>query len=115
MAVIACAQTPDDTRTYTFHVVPCTFPAFAWLPINAHRCSNAYPNFMLVTTGERAPIPSNVGHFSHGNFGLERFGPDISATYVLATQNAKGGRFGQIINFGQIFISYQTACIYKQR
>ena len=77
------------TRTYTFHVVPCTLPACAWLPINAHRRSNAYPNFMLVTTGERAPIPSNVGHFSLG-----RFGPEISATDVLATQNAKGGRFG---------------------
>ena len=38
---------------------------------------------------------SNVGHFGHGHFGLGRFGPDISAT-----KNAKGGRFGQIINFG---------------
>ena len=37
----------------------------------------------------------NVGHF-----GLGRFGPDISATDVSATENAKGGRFGQIINFG---------------
>ena len=77
--LIACAQTSDDTRTYTFHAVPCTLPACAWLPINAHRCSNAYPNFMLVTTGERAPIPSNVWHFGHGHFGLGRFGPDISA------------------------------------
>ena len=95
--MIACAQTPDDTRTYTFHVVPCTpfLHVPAWLSINAHRCSNAYSNFMLVTTGERAPIPSNVEHFGHGHFGLGRFGPDISATNVLATQNAKGGRFGQ--------------------
>ena len=104
MAVIACAQRPDDTRTYTFHVVLCTLPACAWLPINAHRFSNAYPNFMLVTTEERAPIPSNVGHFGHGHFGLGRFGLDISATDALATQNAKGGRFGQIINFGFGFV-----------
>ena len=32
----------------------------------------------------------NVGHF----------GPDISATDVSATENAKGGCFGQIMNFG---------------
>ena len=32
---------------------------------------------------------SNVGHFGH-----EHFGPDISATYVSVTENAKGGRFG---------------------
>ena len=97
--MFACTQTPDDTRTYTFHVVPYTLPACAWLPINAHRCSNAYPNIMLVTTGELAPISSNVGHFGQG-----RFGPDISVTDVLATQNAKGGRFGQIINFGFGFV-----------
>ena len=42
----------------------------------------------------------NVGHFGHGHFGLGRFGPDISATDISATENAKGGRFGQIINFG---------------
>ena len=35
-------------------------------------------------------ITANVGHFGHGHFGLGRFGPDISAT-----ENAKGGRFGQ--------------------
>ena len=32
----------------------------------------------------------NVGHF-----GLGRFGRDISDTDVSATENAKGGRFGQ--------------------
>ena len=37
----------------------------------------------------------NVGHF-----GLGRFSPDISATDVSATENAKGGCFGQIMNFG---------------
>ena len=37
----------------------------------------------------------NVGHFGHGHFGLGRFGPDISVTDVSATENAKGGRFGQ--------------------
>ena len=37
----------------------------------------------------------NVGHFGHGHFGLGRFGLDISAKDVLATENAKGGRFGQ--------------------
>ena len=42
---------------------------------------------------------ANVGHFGHGHFGLGRFGPDISATDVSATENAKGGRFGQVINF----------------
>ena len=31
----------------------------------------------------------NVGHF-----GLGRFGPDISATDISATENAKGGSFG---------------------
>ena len=41
----------------------------------------------------------NVGHFGHGHFGLGRFGADISATDVSATENAKGGHFGQIINF----------------
>ena len=35
-------------------------------------------------------IDTNVG----------RFCPDISATDVSAKENAKGGRFGQIINFG---------------
>ena len=45
-------------------------------------------------------VPANVGHFGRGHFGLGRFGPDISATDVSATQIAKGGRFGQIINFG---------------
>ena len=59
---------------------------------------------LLVTTGERAPIPSNVGHFGNGHFGLGRFDTDISATDVLATQNVKGGRFGQIINFGLGFV-----------
>ena len=48
-------------------------------------------------TSSTAP---NVGHFGHGHFGLGRFGPDISATDVSATENAKGGHFGQIINFG---------------
>ena len=37
----------------------------------------------------------NVGHFGHRHFGLGRFGPDISAMDVSATENAKGGRFGQ--------------------
>ena len=37
----------------------------------------------------------NVGHFGHGYFGLGRFGPDISAMDVSATENDKGGRFGQ--------------------
>ena len=45
-------------------------------------------------------LSANVGHFGHGHFGLGRFGPDISATDVSAKENAKGGRFGQIINFG---------------
>ena len=48
----------------------------------------------------RVVLGPNVGHFGHGHFGLGRFGPDISATDVSATENAKGGRFGQIINFG---------------
>ena len=50
MAVIACAQTPDDTGTYTFHVVPCTLPACAWLAImridvrtHIHISFNYYP------------------------------------------------------------------------
>ena len=34
-------------------------------------------------------------HFGHGHFGLGRFVPDILATDVSATQNTKGGRFGQ--------------------
>ena len=46
---------------------------------------------------------SNVGHFGHGHFGLGRFGPDISATDVSAMENANGGRFGQILNFGLVF------------
>ena len=46
----------------------------------------------------------NVGHFGHGHFGLGRFGPDISATDVSATKNAKGGHFGQIINFGLVWV-----------
>ena len=37
----------------------------------------------------------NVGHFGHRHCGLGRFGPDISAADVSATENAKGGRFGQ--------------------
>ena len=37
----------------------------------------------------------NVGHFGHTHFGLGRFGPNISATDVSATENAKGGPFGQ--------------------
>ena len=36
------------------------------------------------------PCCTIVGHFGHGRFGLGCFGPDISAT-----ENAKGGRFGQ--------------------
>ena len=35
-------------------------------------------------------VLTNVGHFRHGHFGLGRFSLDISAT-----ENAKGGRFGQ--------------------
>ena len=51
-------------------------------------------------TGPRSAVGNvsgnrNVGHFGHGHFG-----PDISATDISATENAKGGRFGQIINFG---------------
>ena len=46
------------------------------------------------------PLITNVGHFGHGHFGLGRFGQDISATDVSTTENAIGGRFGQIINFG---------------
>ena len=49
-------------------------------------------------------VSPNVGHFGHGHFGHGRFGPDISATDVSATENAKGGRFGQIINFGLGFV-----------
>ena len=37
---------------------------------------------------------ANVGHFGHGHFGLGPFGPDISATDVYASENAKGGHFG---------------------
>ena len=48
----------------------------------------------------QAPPKTNVGHYGHRHFGLGRFGPDISATDVSATENALGGRFGQIINFG---------------
>ena len=33
-------------------------------------------------------------HFGNGHFGLGRFGPDISAREITATDNAKGGRFG---------------------
>ena len=53
-------------------------------------------------------LSANVGHFGHGHFGLGRFGPDISATDVSAKENAKGGRFGQIINFG-----LQCVCMHK--
>ena len=42
----------------------------------------------------RIAIQQNVGHLGHGHFGLRRFGPDIWATDVSATENAKGGRFG---------------------
>ena len=42
--------------------------------------------------------------FRPRTFGLGRFGPDISATDVWAAQNAKGGRFGQIIIFGLGFV-----------
>ena len=53
----------------------------------------------LQFRAQTATVVLNVGHFGHGHFGLGRFGPDISATDVSATENAKGGHFGQIINF----------------
>ena len=53
-----------------------------------------------LDTDEFKVLARNVGHFGHRHFGLGRFGPDISATDVSATENAKGGPFGQIINFG---------------
>ena len=53
--------------------------------------------FLFWTLFKKHPalFSLNVGHFGHGHFGLGRFGPDISATHVSATENAKGGRFGQ--------------------
>ena len=38
---------------------------------------------------------TNVGHFGLVHFGLGPFRPEISATDVSATENAKGGCFGQ--------------------
>ena len=35
-------------------------------------------------------LSENVGHFIHGHFGLERFGPDISAMDISATKKPKG-------------------------
>ena len=60
MAVIACAQTPDDTGRYTFHVVPCTLPACAWLAMFERISTFHLTIILLVTTGERAPTPSLV-------------------------------------------------------
>ena len=56
--------------------------------------------YQVMTVCTRMVVLTNVGHFGHGHFGLGCFGPDISATDVSAMENAKGGRFGQIINFG---------------
>ena len=54
----------------------------------------------LIQNASESTVIRNVGHFGHGHFGLGRFGPDIAAKDVSATENAKGGHFGQIINFG---------------
>ena len=71
-------------------------------PVNVINCDNtsSRPGRVAQSVTCLATDAWNVGHFGHGHFGLGRFGPDISATDVSATENAKGGRFGQIINFG---------------
>ena len=56
--------------------------------------------FFQLNRDRSSWVEPNVGHFGYGHFSLGRLGPDISATDVSATENAKGGRFGQIINFG---------------
>ena len=38
----------------------------------------------MILSGE-----TNIGHFGHGHFGL-----NISVMDVLASENARGGRFG---------------------
>ena len=61
-----------------------------------NQCVLNISNFGSFNVGTQIMcVGSNIGHFGHGHFGLGRFSPDISDTDVSATENAKGGRFGQ--------------------
>ena len=56
----------------------------------------AWSGFKLLSADTKVVTSEGMvlGHFSHRHLGLGRFGLDISATNVSATENVEGGRFG---------------------